>query len=157
MPIDAQKKKFEDYIARRQEAKLRAAAKTLEYVGLKSVAEMRTSGRYNDYTDRTGNLRSSTGFAVVLNGKQIAGSHFTAVSSNAHEGSAAGKAHAEETSSKVPNTKMALVIVAGMEYAEYLDNPANPHGRNVMTTTKELAKKEAEKRLTQIGFKVIEQ
>lgn len=74
-----------------------------------------------DYTDRTGNLRSSIGYEVLNNG-QIVQMGF---SGNA-EGIAAGQAAVDS----VPKSGYQLIGAAGMEYASYVEDM----GYNVITS-----------------------
>ena len=152
MPIEANNKRFSEYIAKRMEAKLKAATKALEYCGNKGVAEMRQKGRYNDYTDRTGNLRSSTGFAVVREGRFVAGSAFRKVK-DGDKGTHEGKKRVTALSSQLLPNEMGLVITAGMEYGKFLEASGK---RNVIGTTKKLVAKEAKERLKKIGFTISE-
>ena len=146
--ITSTPQKFTDFIAKKQEAKINALVAALDYVGMECVAEMRSQGRYNDYTDRTGNLRSSTGYAVSKDGMIVKGSQFD-VRNNGSVGSAEGKSAAKSASDTVGKTQIGLVLVAGMNYAEYVEQK-----RNVMKTAIELAGREAEKYVSKIGFKL---
>ena len=74
------------------------------------------------YTVRSSNLVSSTGFAVVYNGKIMNTSSFDAVGGpdgDGQEGSATGRAYVKELAMRYP-TGYALILVAGMHYASYV-------------------------------------
>ena len=57
-----------DHIKASVEAKMKVIINTFCYVGEQCIVEARDNG---DYTDQTGNLRSSIGYAVLWNGKII--------------------------------------------------------------------------------------
>jgi len=71
-----------------------------------------------NYIDDTGNLRSSIGYVLVVDGQIISESSFASVG-NGKQGSEAGKSFAESLASNYP-TGFALIVVAGMHYAEYV-------------------------------------
>ena len=71
-----------------------------------------------NYIDDSGNLRSSIGYVVVEDGRIIGESAFEAVGNGA-EGSATGRSFAESLVATHPNDT-ALILVAGMHYAEYV-------------------------------------
>lgn len=77
-----------------------------------------TSMKGRDYTDRTGNLRSSTGYVLVVDGEIVSHSSFDAIGGGA-TGASKGKAFAESLAANHPND-IALIVVAGMHYAEYV-------------------------------------
>lgn len=70
------------------------------------------------YIDDTGNLRSSIGYVLIVDGQIVSESSFDVVG-NGRQGSDAGKSFAESLVSNYP-TGIALVVVAGMNYAEYV-------------------------------------
>lgn len=97
----------------------------LQYVGLEAVKEARLNG---NYTDRTGNLRSSIGFIIVDNGKVIF-ENFGAIPSKekvkGSDGGTTGKKKARSFAlelTKKYNQGICLIIVAGMNYASYVEN-----------------------------------
>lgn len=85
---------------------------TLQYMGEEFVNKARLSG---NYTDRTGNLRSSIGYIILQDGKTI-DSNF--------EGNQIGKSQAQsfanEVSFQYPKG-FVLIGVAGMKYAAYVE------------------------------------
>lgn len=87
----------------------------LQYAGEAGINEARTSG---DYTDRTGNLRSSTGYAVAEGGKVGKVGNFESVA-NGEEGTAEGRAFAREVAER-STADFTLSLVAGKEYASYV-------------------------------------
>lgn len=77
--------------------------------------------REGNYEDRTGNLRSSIGFVVGLNGRVVRTYGFKTILSGS-DGSKRGKEIAE---SLVLSTGYSLVIVAGAAYAGYVEAMEN--------------------------------
>lgn len=76
------------------------------------------SGIKKDYTDQTGNLRSSIGYIVVIDGKIVKCSPFEVVR-NGEQGTKKGKAYAERLAKEFPKG-FALIVVAGENYASYV-------------------------------------
>lgn len=99
----------------------------LQYLGEQFVSEARQglniSGAFGkgDYTDRTGNLRSSIGYFVLSQGAIIAQNL---------QGDSTGMAAARRALESVPKGGYQLVGVAGMDYASYVESK----GYNVITS-----------------------
>lgn len=72
-----------------------------------------------NYIDWTSNLRSSIGYAIVKDGKIIHISDFTPLKGG-EEGARKGKAFLESLVSDYSNG-IALIVVAGMPYAAYVE------------------------------------
>lgn len=87
----------------------------LQAIGQKCVDEARMKGSYKD---QTGNLRSSTGYVLVVDGEIVSESAFDVVK-DGQTGSDEGKAFAESIVKDYP-TGIALVVVAGKNYAQYV-------------------------------------
>lgn len=117
-------------------AQMESAVRTLigrfVEIGEKCVTEARVNG---NYTDRTGNLRSSIGYVVAYRGSVVASSSFAPVA-GATEGPDAGRALAERVASQYPQG-LVLVLVAGMDYAVYVQDK----GYNVLDSAEILADK----------------
>lgn len=92
--------------------------RSLSYLGEQAVNKARMAHK-NDWMDRTGNLRSSVGYGVYEEGKQQILSAFQVVREG-YEGSEKGKSLVEELARKYSNT-YALVVVAAMDYASYVE------------------------------------
>ena len=93
--------------------KIKKLFETLSYVGIQCVNYAKRNG---SYTDRTGNLRSSVGYAVIYDGK---------IQEEGHEGTAVGKAQSQQLTLDLAqefNVGMVLVVVAGMEYAAAVES-----------------------------------
>ena len=137
--------RFYEYVTDIQENAIQEAINILNYVGLECVKEART-GRL--YKDQTSNLRSSTGYAVVYNGKIQHMSSFPKIKNTAQKGKMEGKRLlmsliAEEQSG------LALIVVAGMGYAKYVEAKA----LNVLNSAEDLAKKLVPEMLREAGLR----
>ena len=77
------------------------------------------SGELSSWNDQTGNLRSSVGYIVIRDGDVKAEGGFQSYG-EADEGPSRGRAYARSLISRYP-TGVALIIVAGMEYAAYVE------------------------------------
>lgn len=106
----------------------------LSYLGELCVNHARTVPAQIGYTDRTGALRASTGYAIYANGKQIR-ADFTGDGTKASEGNAAGLQRVEEIAQSHTNGWV-LIVVAGMNYAIYVE----ALGRDVLTSAEQLAR-----------------
>lgn len=112
--VEAQKEITQKYI------------RILKYCGEAAINEARAAGSYRDYT---GNLRSSVGYSIIIEGKIVEENY-----SGHAEGVSKGKAKARELASQ--QVEIALVVVAGMKYASQVES----RGRNVLTSAEQLAK-----------------
>lgn len=107
----------------------KAITTALSYLGDQCVTRIRE--RKDNWIDRTGNLRSSIGFAVLETGKVKVQSAFEQFSTGT-EGVAAGKEYINDLAAQYANT-YALVVVAGMDYAEYVERMES---KDVLASTK---------------------
>ena len=102
-----------------ENAIIEAYADTGEYV----VNAIR-SGEMSDWNDDTGNLRSSVGFAVCRRGRIIKKSGFDTLLNGA-EGTRKGIALVEQLAVEYARYHFVLIIVAGEEYAVYVEAVEN--------------------------------
>lgn len=131
---------LKDQLAKREKSIIR----TLNFVGITCINEARTNG---DYMNQTGNLRSSIGYAIIQNGVVVNKSRFEQVK----DGKDGKKEGAELLSDLISrNTHgIVLVVVAGMNYAAYVET-----NRNVITSAELLAEDLVPKLLRQLGFQI---
>lgn len=97
----------------------RLTLRALSRLGEECVTEARDRSPEESWIDRSGNLRSSIGYVIASGGEIIKYSDFTVVK-NGSEGPETGKTLAEEIARKYRSV-YALVVVAGMNYAEYVE------------------------------------
>ena len=117
--------------------------RTLAYLGEQCVIKARDRSAEESWIDQTGNLRSSIGYAIYEDGRKEIESAFKIVK-NGREGSDEGKKMIDELAGVYANT-YALVVIAAMNYAEYVEAKDN---KNVLASTELFARKEAGKYLT---------
>lgn len=125
----------------------------LSFLGEKSVAHIRKRNGRDSWFDQTGNLRSSIGYIVADHGRKQIVSAFAQVK-NGVEGTSVGRRLVEELASKYTNT-YALIVVAGMDYADYVEAMDNKDvlaseelwARSQIDGYLEKAKKKASKRI----------
>lgn len=159
-------KPFGEWLNARIEGKERQIIAILEKVGIDCLSEARS---VRSYKDRTGNLRSSTGFAVVFKGQVVNQSNFDAVSvppgtiqedvkdkngniskanvkigGDGSQGVQSGKELLESLCSQESGT--ALIFVAGMNYAKYVEAKKF----DVLESAGELARKQIKNELNTI-------
>lgn len=114
----------------------------LAVIGEKCVNEARMRGSYKD---QTGNLRSSTGYVLVVDGRIVTMSSFAPVSGGT-DGSKDGKSYAERIARNYPSG-ITLIVVAGMHYAEYVA----ARGYDVLDSSELLAKQLMDKLMNDLG------
>ena len=132
---------------RRVQAVESAIIFNLKYLGEACINEARVSG---DYTDQTGNLRSSVGYIIVSNGTVVYSGGFGGnYGKGGSEGEPTGRSYAMSKASKY-RKGYALIVVAGMEYAAKVEAT----GRNVLSTAKIYAEKEMAKIMRELKRKI---
>lgn len=105
------------YLMEARQRMERALLRTMQYCG---EAVLRVARSTNSYKDQTGNLRSSTGYVIAIDGRIAAQSSFQTVKQGG-EGAATGAEYARKLVSQYPKG-VVLIVVAGMEYAAYVAN-----------------------------------
>lgn len=116
--------------------------RALSYLGEQCVKKVRDRAGEDSWFDQTGNLRSSVGYAIYGYGRKVIESAFDVVKKGS-QGSEAGRKMIDELASKYSET-YALVVVAGMEYADAVEARDN---KDVLATTELWAKQEVKKYL----------
>ena len=114
------------YIDTQSERVVKAFIDDLNYVGLQVVTYVRDRSGIESWYDQTGNLRSSIGYVVIYDGNIIGEGGFEMVDGPRRvetfdDGSQIGQSFAESFAEKYVHG-YALVIVAGMEYASYVED-----------------------------------
>ena len=117
----------------------------LAYLGEQCVTVARDRAPELSWIDRSGNLRSSIGYIITHNGNIVQYSDFKQVKQGS-EGPKVGKDLATEIAKKYSN-EYVLVVVAGMNYAEYVEARDN---KDVLATPELFAKKELPKMLEKL-------
>lgn len=109
--------------------------RAFSYLGEQCVKRIRDRSAIDSWIDQTGNLRSSIGYAVYEYGKTLIQSAFEKVKDGS-QGSNCGRKAIEELADKYSQT-YALVVVAGMSYAEYVEAK---NSKDVLASTELWAK-----------------
>ena len=125
--------------------------KCLVKLGEECIAKIRERSKEESWIDRTGNLRSSIGYAVYDYGIKQIESAFQIVR-NGNEGSSDGKKMISQLGSEYSNA-YALVVVAGMNYASYVEALEN---KDVLASTELWAKSIVDARLKRAKKAAIE-
>lgn len=100
----------------------------------------------NSYKDQTGNLRSSIGYVVAVDGEVVQSSSFEVIKDGA-DGSRDGKSYALDLVKQFPEG-IVLIVVAGMNYASYV----SAKGYDVLDSSEVLADRLVPEILKQLGF-----
>lgn len=108
----------------------RLTIRALSYLGEQCVSRVRDREGNKSWYDQSGNLRSSVGYVIAYNGNIIQYSDFNQIKQGS-EGVSVGKNLAKELVKRYPNDYV-LVIVAGMNYAEYVERKDN---KDVLAST----------------------
>lgn len=121
----------------------RQVIELLHHVGEQAVKTAKLLPPSVGFHDQTANLRSSIGYAVFKDGKNVtAGAGFQAVAGG-HEGLKKGQELADTIGAKFKG--YTLVVVAGMKYAVYVEKGHKlPNGkmtrpRDVLTSAERIA------------------
>lgn len=104
-----------DFIGQQVERITSALIYNLCAVGEQVLNQARST---NSYKDQTGNLRSSIGYVVAVDGEVVQSSSFEVVKDGA-DGSRDGKSYALDLVKQFPEG-IVLIVVAGMNYASYV-------------------------------------
>lgn len=134
---------IDKYIEKQVERITNALIYNLQYIGERCL---NTARETNSYKDRTGNLRSSLGYIIVLDGEIKYQSDFAVVLQGGI-GAKSGIQYAKEVARQFPEG-IVLLVVAGMEYAAYV----SATGRDVLDSAELLADKLVPQILKQLGF-----
>lgn len=126
--VKARVDKFIDVIVKRQ-------IERMQMLGEMCVTHARSVPASTGFTDDTGNLRSSMGYMVFVDGVAVHESYDQVKEGS--EGVKTGKNLAYKWGEKYKNG-VCLVVTAGMNYAIHLE----AKGRDVLTSAELLAKKE---------------
>lgn len=108
----------------------RLTIRALSYLGEQCVSRVRDREGNKSWYDQSRNLRSSVGYVIAYNGNIIQYSDFNQIKQGS-EGVSVGKNLAKELVRRYPNDYV-LVIVAGMNYAEYVERKDN---KDVLAST----------------------
>lgn len=132
------------YIERKLEIWRQLLIRNFSYIGEQVLNAARST---DSYKDQTGNLRSSLGYVVAVDGRVANISSF-AVVKNGQEGSKTGADYARKLARKYPKG-IVLIVCAGMDYAAYV----SAKGYDVEDSAELLADRLVPQMLRQLGLK----
>lgn len=114
MELITSKEEIANTLAKGIEDAINEAVYTLSYIGEQVVNAAKTSGKY---LDQTGNLRSSIGYVISVNGELAVKGSFNVVKDGA-QGAKGGEQMAEALAKAKGG--ISLIVVAGMDYAQFV-------------------------------------
>lgn len=126
---------FDDFIEGVVDRLTEAMINTLGYVGETCLTEARLGGNYRD---RTGNLRSSIGYVIVVDGKIAR-----------ETGGNAGRGFARSMVREFP-TGIVLVMATGMNYSSYVA----AKGYNVIDSAEAMAERLVPQIMKDLDFEI---
>lgn len=134
-------KRFDAFL----EEVLKQQIEAFQHLGEMCVAHARSVPKKVGFEDRTGNLRSSIGYAIFVDGMAI---------HTAYKGRSEGIEAGSELAERVgKNTRgICLVVTAGMNYAVYVE----AKGRDVLTSAEILAARELPRMRNQLTSNIKE-
>lgn len=119
-----------------------------EMIGEEAVKLARDAGSYHDIT---GNLRSSIGYIILVQGKVVVhgkSERRPGRKGDGAKGEAEGKALLEQLKTKFP-WGIVLILCAGMEYAAFVENVLH---KDVLTSATHLAESLHKQLLSNLGI-----
>ena len=119
-----------DMLMREAERVERLTIRALSKLGEQCVTKIRDRAGDKSWYDQTGNLRSSVGYVIAHNKNIIQYSAFNQVKQGS-EGVKTGKDLAEKHAKRYSNNYV-LIVVAGMNYAEFVEAMDN---KDVLSST----------------------
>lgn len=144
--INTSKSRINEYLKQKTEEMTRVCVNNLCYVGESVIKTVRQQTSAEDYKNQTGNLRSSVGYIVVLNGRVVQSAGFEKVK-NGGEGTKAGETYARDLAKQF-DKGLVLLVVAGMNYASYV----SAKGYDVLDSAELLARRLVPKMTTELGL-----
>lgn len=126
------KAELKAYIAKGFEEQRQKVIRMLAYIGEQCVNDARLKG---SYTDRTGNLRGSTGYCIVIDGQIMQTAGFAQVLGGS-DGPNKGQDYVRQLAAGY-TSGIVLIVVAGMHYAAYVADK----GYNVLDSAEILAER----------------
>lgn len=123
--------------------------RALSLLGEMCIIEAKDRPQESSWYDQSGNLRSSIGYVIVRDGKIITYSEFNQVKQG-NDGVKEGKELAKDLAKKYTNG-YALIVVAGMNYAEFVEAMEN---KNVLASAELFARQELPKMMAKLKTQI---
>lgn len=134
-----------DYIRKSVERIDKVVIRNLQRLGEECVIYVKDRTGEESWYDQTGNLRSSIGYVIAMDGKIVRSGGFSQIL-NGSEGPTEGKQFAKEVAEANPG-KYVLIVVAGMNYASYVEEMDN---KDVLASASLFAERELPKMIRRI-------
>lgn len=145
---------FEAYLSRCRDYAMRESCRALAFLAEKCVNRIRDRSSEDSWIDHTGNLRSSIGYLITMDGKPITQGGFKpteAPGGNGGEGQQVGAKYVSQIASRYASEPLVLVVVAGMEYALFVEALDN---KDVLADTELWARSEWKKQEPMLRAKI---
>lgn len=134
MPIKLQQKSYallKKYLTFAMQTVNEEIIRGLAILGDKCVVRIKDRSGAESWNDKSGNLRSSIGYGIYAHGRKLLNSVFQQVK-NGSEGVQVGRDMIDALAQQYADT-YALVVIAGMNYAEAVEECKN---KDVLASTK---------------------
>lgn len=133
---------IEKMFEQKKEQMRQAVILRLKRIGEQFIKNARENGTYKD---QTGNLRSSVGYVILVDGEQL----FESFSGSKPEARAKASEAIESAKQNI-SKGIALIVVAGMEYALAVESK----GKDVLTASGKIAGKSLADAIKTISSKI---
>lgn len=147
---------IKDYLSACSELAENYIYQAFAYLGEQCVNKVRDRSAEESWIDQTGNLRSSIGYIITRNGKVVSTGGFKptqAPDGGGGDGQQKGENYANEIAPRFSNSPLAMIVVAGMEYAIFVEARKN---KDVLAATELWARSEWESRIPTLKAKIEE-
>lgn len=119
---------LDEFLIKSQEIVFSETYRALASMAEEAVARIRDRPEEESWYDHSENLRNSIGYIITSNGQPINNGGFketNAPKGSGSEGQNKGREYAAQIASTYSNAPLLVVIVAGMEYAIYVEAMEN--------------------------------
>ncbi|MCM1219099.1 MAG: hypothetical protein NC548_31845 [Lachnospiraceae bacterium] len=128
-------RKIKEYLLRCIDIADQYTYQALAKLAEECVNRIRDRSAEDSWIDHTGNLRSSIGYVIIRNGVPINKGGFRSTQApdgNGADGQTKGQNYATSLATQFSSSPFALIVVAGMEYAMYVEAHDN---KDVLAST----------------------
>lgn len=140
---------IQEYIKRSIERTDKVVIRNLQRLGEEAVIYARNRTGAESWYDQTGNLRSSVGYVIAKDGGIVRRGGFSQILDGT-EGPSEGKEFAAEVAKDYPG-KYVLIVVAGMNYASYVEEMEN---KDVLASSSLFVERELPKMIKRIDEQI---
>lgn len=140
---------IQEYIKSSIERIDKVVIRNLQRLGEEAVIYARNRTGAESWYDQTGNLRSSIGYVIAKDGGIVRRGGFSQILDGT-EGPSEGKQFAKEMAEAYPG-KYVLIVVAGMNYASYVEEMEN---KDVLASSSLYVERELPKMIKRIDEQI---